>query len=228
MFHVKHRPQALSLEAFSQSLREETSVSVSDLQMRALHAHHVELVKWSAHTSLIGPATVDAVLRRHYAESLAGLELIDQAPRTLVDLGSGGGFPGFVLAVMLPRTQTFLLEARQKKWAFLRAASRRAGLEVCCVGQRLSNTLPEEFPMEIDLLTLRAIRLPVEAWRSLVARLHPKGRLLVWRGSRDPLVERAGGPNCLQEIGLKELKSIRIPESERRRIVSFGVEAPRQ
>ena len=227
MFHVKHRPRGLSLEAFSQALHDETAVPVSDPQSRALHAHHAELVKWSAHTSLIGPSTVDAVLRRHYAESLAGLELIDEEPRTLVDLGSGGGFPGFVLAVMLPQTRTFLVEARQKKWAFLKAASRRAGLEVWCVGKRLSRTLPEELPSEIDLLTLRAIRLPVVVWRSLVGRLSPHGRLLVWMGSREPLVECTGGPSRLQDLGLKELRSIRIPASERRRIVSYGVEADR-
>ncbi len=224
---MKHRPRELSLEAFSQALLDETAVPVSDPQIRALHAHHVELVKWSARTSLVGPATVDAVVRRHYAESLAGLELIDEEPRTLVDLGSGGGFPGFVLAVMLPRAQTFLVEARRKKWAFLKAASRRAGLEVCCVGKRLSTTLPGELPIEIDLLTLRAIRLPVEVWRSLVGRLSPQGRLLVWMGSREPLVECTGGASRLQDVGLKELNSIRIPDSERRRIVSYGVEAHR-
>ena len=228
VFHVKHRLKGLSLEAFSQSLRDETSVPVAAPQMRALHAHYVELVKWSAHTSLIGPTTVDTVLRRHYAESLAGLRLIDQEPGTLVDLGSGGGFPGFVLAVMLPNAQGFLVEARQKKWAFLKAASRRARLQVCCVGGRLASTLPEELPEEIDLLTLRAIRLPVEVWRSLVARLSPKGRLVVWMGSREPVVQRAGGQGCLQEVGLTELESIRVPESQRRRIVSYGVEAPRQ
>ncbi len=157
--------------------------------MRALHAHHAELVKWSARTSLIGPATVESVLRRHYAESLAGLELIDEEAKTLVDLGSGAGFPGFVLAVMLPQARAFLVEARQKKWAFLRAASRRAGLEVCCVGKRLSEPLPGELPIEVDLLTLRAMRLPVEVWRSLVGRLSPHGRLLVWMGLREPLVE---------------------------------------
>ena len=191
------------MEAFSQALRQETTVPVSDRQMRALHAHHAELVKWSARTSLIGPATVDAVIRRHYAESLAGLELIDEEPCTLVDLGSGGGFPGFVLAVMLPQARTFLVEARQKKWAFLKAASRRAGLEVWCVGKRLTNTLPGELPIEIDLLTLRAIRLHVEVWRSLVGRLSAHGRLLVWMGSREPLVESADDPSRLQDFGLQ-------------------------
>lgn len=86
------------------------------------------LAEWQAKTNLIAPSTLPHLWTRHIADSL---QLLDLAPdaRTWVDLGSGGGFPGIVLACALTeRAGTIhLVERNAKKAAFLREALRVTG-----------------------------------------------------------------------------------------------------
>ena len=66
----------------------------------------------------------------------------------LLDLGSGAGFPGIVLAAARPDLEVTLLEARERKWAFLAAACRRAGLACRCLNARVSAN-PADLPAEL-------------------------------------------------------------------------------
>jgi 16S rRNA (guanine527-N7)-methyltransferase len=84
------------------------------------------LVEWQAKTNLIAPSTLPHLWTRHVSDSLQLLELAPSA-RTWVDLGSGGGFPGVVLACSLAQTpgaHVHLIERNAKKAAFLREALR--------------------------------------------------------------------------------------------------------
>lgn len=87
------------------------------------------LVEWQAKTNLVAPSTLPHLWTRHIADSL---QLLDLAPgaRAWVDFGSGGGFPGIVLACALadvPGAAIHLVERNAKKAAFLREALRVTG-----------------------------------------------------------------------------------------------------
>lgn len=87
------------------------------------------LREWQPKTNLVAPSTMSAVWTRHVADSL---QLLDIAPkgRTWIDLGSGGGFPGIVLACALAAERdamVHLVERNTKKAAFLREALRVTG-----------------------------------------------------------------------------------------------------
>src|SRR5438270_10690551 len=84
------------------------------------------LVEWQAKTNLVAPSTLPHLWTRHVADSLQLLHLAPSA-KTWVDLGSGGGFPGVVLACVLaeaPGATIHLVERNAKKAAFLREAIR--------------------------------------------------------------------------------------------------------
>src|SRR5438270_1152392 len=98
----------------------------------ALFAHYRELALWNRRTNLIGPGTAGEILARHYGESLAALPLLPPGSRRGLDLGSGAGFPGLVLAAAVPELEMTLVEARERKWAFLSAAVRKAALSCRC------------------------------------------------------------------------------------------------
>lgn len=155
---------------------------LSRVALEALHAHYSELVRWSPRLDLIGPSAVPEIFERHYVESLAALPLLPQGPARLVDLGSGAGFPGFVLAAVRPDLEVFLVEPRQKKRAFLAAAARRASLSCRCLDARVSANAPPELPGGIDMVTLRALRLDRPALERLLPLLAPRGRILAWAG----------------------------------------------
>ncbi|MBB3395845.1 16S rRNA (guanine(527)-N(7))-methyltransferase RsmG [Rhizobium sp. BK060] len=92
--------------------------------------HFVALFqKWARSINLTAPSTLDDAWGRHIADS-AQIFQIQSAPLTWIDLGSGGGFPGIVTAIMLAELDggwVHLVESNHKKAAFLRTALRETG-----------------------------------------------------------------------------------------------------
>ncbi len=117
----------------------------------------VELVlETQSHTNLIGPATVPELWTRHVADSL---QLLDLAPdaKVWLDLGSGAGFPGLVLACALagrPGAAVHLVESTGKKVAFLRRVA-----ETLAVPATVHHMRAEEFSpgFTADVITARAL-----------------------------------------------------------------------
>ena len=90
------------------------------------------LLHWQRRTNLISDSTISSLWIRHVADSLQLLQLVSSAsnkkPPTWIDLGSGGGFPGIVIACKLaevPDARVHLIESNMKKVAFLREAVRQ-------------------------------------------------------------------------------------------------------
>jgi 16S rRNA (guanine(527)-N(7))-methyltransferase RsmG len=154
----------------------------------ALFAHYQELRRWSPRLSLVGPGAAGEAVERLYAESLAALPLIPAGARTLVDVGSGAGFPGFVLAAARPDLEVTLVEPRQRRWAFLNAAARHAGLPIRCLETRITDPLPPGLPEEIDVVTVQALRIPSPALAALAGRLFTVGLILLCLGEETPVL----------------------------------------
>lgn len=185
------------------------SPAVAPATLDALLAHYRELRRWAARVSLIGPGSVSQVVERHYAESLAGAELI--AGRRLLDLGSGAGFPGLILAAARPALEVTLVERRQRKAVFLRAAARSMGLRAEVVEGDLRTSLPQAQRQAVDSVTLRAVRLDEQEWRVVLDHAHPETVFVLWQGLEAP-------PGLPAE--LRAERSIEIP-GRQSRIVSY-------
>ena len=114
------------------------------------------LLLWQRRLNLIAPSTLREIWTRHIADSLQLLPLAPEA-RTWVDLGSGGGFPGVVLACALScDTRVHLVESNGKKTAFLREAVRVTGApaEVHAIrAEKFGKSCAEP----VDVVTARAL-----------------------------------------------------------------------
>lgn len=116
-----------------------------------LEAHLVELEIWAPRLNLVGDGTRKEWLRRHFLDSLrsAGplVEECGGSIESLVDVGSGAGFPGIPLAALLRPERTLLVEPRQRRSHFLRAVARRCPAPIIEVRNErledLSITLPQ-------------------------------------------------------------------------------------
>lgn len=87
------------------------------------------LARWAARMNLTGHRTPEAIARRLVLDALAfGETLPERPPASLADLGSGAGFPGLPLAIRWPQTPVTLVEARERRHHFQRAAVRELGL----------------------------------------------------------------------------------------------------
>jgi 16S rRNA (guanine527-N7)-methyltransferase len=176
----------LSRDKFAEGILRLSPEALDDRAIDALFAHYRELALWNRRTNLVGPGTAGEILARHYGESLAALPLLPAGARIGLDLGSGAGFPGLVLAAARPGMDMALVEARERKWAFLSSATRKAALPCRCLNVRVRIPLPAGLPESIDVITSRALRLDAETWRALASRLNVDGRVLLWAGEHDP------------------------------------------
>jgi 16S rRNA (guanine527-N7)-methyltransferase len=117
------------------------------------------LLKWQQRTNLVAPSTVNEVWTRHIADSLQLLRLAPEGARTWVDLGSGGGFPGLVLACALadrPGARVILVESNGKKAAFLRSAVQTLGLPALVQQTRIEDFVRSSSD-SVDVVTARAL-----------------------------------------------------------------------
>lgn len=202
----------LTLEQFTDRLVTATPVPISDPLAETLHLHYQELRRWNPSLSLVGPGATQDAVERHYAESLAGAPLIPDGARNLIDVGSGAGFPGFVLAALRRDLEVTLVEPRERRWAFLESAARRASLPCHCLNARVGSPLPAGIPEQVDVVTVRALKLDPEALTALLRRFAPTSRLLVWAGAEPPATDGR----------LEPVREVALPGSERRRILELA------
>jgi 16S rRNA (guanine527-N7)-methyltransferase len=131
--------------------------------LERLRIYEALLRKWQRTINLVGPATLDSIWIRHFADSL---QVSDAAPdaRCWLDLGSGAGFPGLVTAIRYaddPRASVHLIESDQRKCAFLRGVSRETGAAAIIHCGRIETILPE-LDAPIEAISARALApLPV-------------------------------------------------------------------
>ena len=112
------------------------ATGVSRETIERLSAYAALLVKWQARINLVSAATIDDLWRRHMLDSAQLLALLPSGATSLIDLGSGAGFPGLVLAI-LGISEVHLIESDQRKCVFLAEAARAAGVKPIIHNKRI-------------------------------------------------------------------------------------------
>jgi len=97
---------------------------VSEPQVDLLWQHYELLVRWNRVVNLTGISRLEEALMRHYCESLFVALHLPAEPVSVLDVGSGAGFPGVPMAIYRPDCLVTLTESHQRKAAFLREATR--------------------------------------------------------------------------------------------------------
>lgn len=149
-----------------------------------LKIYRNELLKWSERVNLIGPEAREN-LGAHIDEALAAAEILKPIGDVL-DFGSGGGLPAIPMAIASPAARFHLVEADQKKWAFLKHAARECGLNAVIYGDRLDRAITR-FPPDLrfSLVTSRAVGNPEEWVPSLAGWLEEEGRVALFQSTPD-------------------------------------------
>jgi 16S rRNA (guanine527-N7)-methyltransferase len=170
-----------------------------------------ELLRWNESVNLIGPEAA-ANLEGHIAEALRAAEIL-QPRREVLDFGTGGGLPAIPMAIATPEARFHLVEADQKKWAFLKHIVRECRLNSVVYGDRLARVLTR-FPPDLrfSLVTSRGVGNPEEWLPSLVPFVEPEGRVALFQGTSDAKVHH-----------FRKLEAIKL---ERGFLVTFHVEHP--
>ncbi|MEX2319601.1 MAG: 16S rRNA (guanine(527)-N(7))-methyltransferase RsmG [Bauldia sp.] len=148
-------------------------VPVSRETAQRLESFVALLRKWQPAENLISPKTVSDVWRRHVADSVDLVRLFP-GPRRWLDIGTGAGFPGLVVAIVgAPGTHVDLVESNARKCAFLRAAIRETG-SPARVHEGRAEDLLGSWVEPVDRLVARAVA-PLRRLLALCEPLMEKG-----------------------------------------------------
>jgi 16S rRNA (guanine527-N7)-methyltransferase len=99
--------------------------SLSEVQLAQLESHYSALTRWNERLNLTRIRDLSDSVRFHYCESLFLARFLPDGAHRIVDVGSGGGFPGVPVGIFRPDCEVTLVESHQRKAVFLREAVRR-------------------------------------------------------------------------------------------------------
>ncbi len=152
------------------------------------------LLKWNARTNLTAIRDAEEIVRRHFGESLFAAQHLGLSPSgptsSLLDYGSGAGFPGIPIQLLHPTLHVTLAESQGKKASFLREVTRQLALPTEIWPHRVDALPPTR---RFDIVTLRAVDAMAQATEQAAARSTDRLLILTTR----PLSRAAGAREAL-------------------------------
>jgi 16S rRNA (guanine527-N7)-methyltransferase len=185
----------------------------------AVAGHARLLLAWNEHINLSGLRTAEQVARGHVLDALLAVDTlrdIGGAQPTLLDLGSGGGFPGLPLAIALPARRAALVDSIGKKAAFLKVAAAAVAnvADVAVLAERAEDLADEHDQREAwDIVTARAVGSVAEVAELGLPLVRIGGCVVVWKSA---------GPEANVDSEIKDAsKIIRLVGGSRPRLVEM-------
>lgn len=182
-----------------QRLGREAGQNLGDEQIEKFYRHAAELLEWNQRINLTRIQDVERIVVEHFVDSLVVTPYLAGA-RRLLDIGSGGGFPGLVLKVVLPEVRLDIVEARKKKVAFLWEVVRKLELDAVNVwqGRVEERRVQEGLEGTMDAVVCRALVVGNKFLEATARALKPSGKMILmvgdpWRGSVGEVMRSRGG-----------------------------------
>ncbi len=153
-------------------------VSLTDEQVRQLLDYHALINKWNKVYNLSAIRDPLESIKKHFLDSFSILEFIK--PGLLLDVGSGAGLPGIIIAIMKPKTNVFVIDSVGKKCRFMQTVKTELGLENLTV----INTRVESFnyPELFSQITSRAFASAIDTVNKTKHLIANDGRYLLMKG----------------------------------------------
>jgi 16S rRNA (guanine527-N7)-methyltransferase len=181
---------------------------------RAIAAHARLLIAWNEHINLSGLRTAEQVARGHVLDALLALkamrDICGDTP-SLLDLGSGGGFPGLPLAVALPASRAALVDSIGKKAAFLRVAAAAVHdiVQIDVLAERAEDLADEQDQREAwDVVTARAVGSVAEDAELGLPLVKVGGHVAIWKSAAES--EMADATRIIAAVGGRNARMVEL------------------
>ncbi len=141
------------------------------------------LSKWNTAINLVAPSTLKTLWQRHFLDSAQVFSLIPTRATIYADLGTGGGFPGLIVAILAaesrPDLRVICVESDQRKAAFLRTVVRETGIGAEILPRRIEMIEP----LGADVVSARALAPLGDLLGYAQRHLAPDGQALFLKGA---------------------------------------------
>lgn len=221
---------AVFAEVFARGLTE-LALTLDAPARAAIQAHAQLLLAWNEHVNLSGLRTAEQVARGHVLDSLLAVDTLRRLGRarpSLLDLGSGGGYPGLPLAVAVPARRAALVDSIGKKAAFLKVAaaavadalgaapaSASSPTELAVLAERAEDLADEHDQREKwDIVTARAVGSVAEVAELGLPLVHVGGHVVCWKlngPSTGLAAEIAAAGRVIQAAGGGTARVVSLP-----------------
>ncbi len=154
------------MEKFAQAVKDIIGVQLSTDQVNAFQIYESELIYWNSQFNLTAIREPEAIRIKHFLDSLTCLLALDlqRLPESLVDVGTGAGFPGIPLKIIWPRLRLTLVESVHKKVNFCEHIIAKLGLkDVTVIAERAEAVgQMSQHRQKYDIAVARAVaKMPV-------------------------------------------------------------------
>tara|TARA_B100002049_G_scaffold196811_1_gene154445 strand:- start:516 stop:1127 length:612 start_codon:yes stop_codon:yes gene_type:complete len=154
------------------------SIPISESQVQQLLSYHSLILKWNKVYNLSAIRDPLESIKKHFLDSLSILNFIK--PGLLLDVGSGAGLPGIVIAIMKPKTKVFVIDSVGKKCRFMQTVKTELSLEnLIVINSRVESFESEESFSQITTRAFADVSKTIELTKHLVSN---KGRYLLMKG----------------------------------------------
>jgi 16S rRNA (guanine527-N7)-methyltransferase len=155
------------------------NISLSDKQIQQLLRYLSLILKWNRIYNLSAIRDPIESLKKHLLDSLSIIHFVQ--PGLLLDVGSGAGLPGIVIAIMKPETEVFVLDSVGKKCRFMQAVKSELALEnLIIVNSRVESFKPKKSFSQITSRAFAEVSKTIQLTKHL---LEENGRYLLMKGS---------------------------------------------
>ncbi|MEN4012020.1 MAG: 16S rRNA (guanine(527)-N(7))-methyltransferase RsmG [Chloroflexota bacterium] len=196
-------------------VRSTVGIQLKARQLDAFQRYEDELIAWNSRINLTAIRDREGIRSKHFLDSLSCcLAWRERSPETLIDIGSGAGFPGIPLKIVYPRLKLTLVESVGKKLAFCRHIVETLGLEGVTLLQARAEELglQREHRQQYDWAVARAVaNLPVLS-EFLLPLVSLGGKMLAQKGV-GAHAEVVSAANAIRVLGgqLKQILPVHLP-----------------
>ena len=153
-------------------------VSLSSEQVRKLLDYHALINKWNKVYNLSAIREPLESIKKHFLDSFSILDFIQSG--LLLDVGSGAGLPGIIIAIMKPKTKVFVIDSVGKKCRFMQTVKTELGLEnLTVINDRVESF---NYPESFSQITSRAFASAIDTVNKTKHLISNDGRYLLMKG----------------------------------------------
>lgn len=206
---------------FKELVKEHIGIELNDRQIEQFSTLADFLLETNKTINLTAIRDIEGVYLKHFLDSLTLLKAIPENTKTILDIGSGAGFPGLPLAIANPNIQITMVESIGKKTNFIKKSIEVLNLSNASVMKQRAEklSLDNKFKEKFDVVTARAVTALPELITLCVPFINKDGIIIAMKSENKEELEMAERVLVGEKLKIKEIVPINLPDLNKRQLI---------
>ena len=211
----------MNIEEFVNNLKD-LNIEIDDDKLNKLDIYYNYLIEYNNHTNLTAITDKKDVYLKHFYDSLTIVKSIDLSTiNTLIDVGTGAGFPGMVLAIMYPNIKVTLLDSNNKRINFLNELKNRLGITNVETIHERSEIYAKTHKDMYDIVTARAVKNMKELTELCLPLVKVNGYFIPLKGNIEDELDNSKDIISKINGSIEDIITFNLPNGDSRNIIKI-------